>query len=146
MLQEKGENIERALAFAGFWLNRCLRYHYCVETRPFSETMWPVLPKRVVDVSQLKEGRIRLVTGRPRRAPYCTLSYRWQDHGIKTTSESLAAFCREIPLSQLQTQLQDAFLIANRLDINYVWVDALVCFILESKLQCLLSNHDVPNI
>jgi hypothetical protein len=76
-----------------------------------------------------------LVTGSPRRAPYCALSYRWQDHAVKTTTESLAAFCREIPFSQLQTQLQDAFLIANRLDINYVWVDALVYFIIGSKLQ-----------
>jgi hypothetical protein len=139
MLQEKGENIERALAFAGFWLNRCLRYHYCVETRPFSETIWPVLPKRVVDVSQLKDGCIRLVTGSPRRAPYCALSYRWQDHAVKTTTESLSAFCGEIPVSQLQTQLQDAFLIANSLDINYVWVDALVCYILGSKLQFCYS-------
>lgn len=145
MLQEKGENIERALAFAGSWLNRCLRYHYCVETRPFSDTMWPVLPKRVVDVSQLKDGRIILVTGSPRRAPYCALSYRWQDHTVQTTKRSLAAFCREIPLSRLPTQLQDAFLIANRLDINYVWVDAL-CIVQKSETDPGDFDEEAPKM
>jgi hypothetical protein len=126
MLQQKGENVERALAYAGFWLHRCLKYHSCVEIRPFSDILWPVLPKRIVDVSRVAHGLIKLVDGRPKRAPYCALSYRWQDHAITTTAESIAAFSREIPLNRLQTQIKDAFLIANRLGIRYVWVDALV--------------------
>ena len=128
MLQQKGETVKRALAYAGFWLYRCLKCHPCSKNPPFSEILWPVLPKRIVDVSRLDQGSIRLVAGGRRRSPYCALSYRWQDTTIKSTAESLETFGREIPLNTLQTQLRDACLIASRLGIRYVWIDALVCY------------------
>lgn len=141
--------VQRGLAFANFWLNRCLKYHACAGPRPFSDTMWPVLPKRVVDVSRVHKGHINLASGDSRRSPYCALSYRWMEKdalGVKqavvTTTESLEAFGVEIPLDGLQYQLRDAFLIANGLGISYVWVDALVGHITDPESVCIVVNHE----
>ena len=136
-LEKEEKILQRAFLYVSFWIYRCLRYHYCCDSRPFSETVWPILPKRVVDVSQLAKGCINLVDGSSIRAPYCALSYRWQGNAVRTTEVSLAAFKREIPISLLQSQITDAFLIANRLGIRYVWVDALVscpCTTYHSKI------------
>ena len=126
ILLHDGQLLERALAYASFWMYRCLTDHSCSDSLPSSETLWPSLPKRVVDVAGFDQGRVKLVEGNGMRSPYGALSYRWRENGVRTTESSLSAFHTEIPLNLLQSQIYDAFLIANRLGIRYVWVDALV--------------------
>ncbi|KIM97163.1 hypothetical protein OIDMADRAFT_32194 [Oidiodendron maius Zn] len=104
-----------------------------------------VLPKRIVDVGRLDQGLIKLAAGGRRRSPYCALSYRWQDTTIKTTAESLEAFRREIPLGTLQTQVRDACLIASRLGIRYVWIDAL-CIIQKCKADPGDFEEEAPKM
>jgi Heterokaryon incompatibility protein (HET) len=126
-LEREGKLFERALLYSKFWLYRCVKVHSkCRQIVPFSETLWPALPKRVVDVSQVHNGNVKLVNGSPRRSPYCTLSYRWGHPTVKTTKDSIASFRDRISVDSLQTEMKDAFIIAHGLGIQFVWVDALV--------------------
>jgi hypothetical protein len=85
-----------------------------------------MLPTRVLDVSRVQEGTVKLVDGFPRRSPYCALSYRWGHPTVTTTTQSIAKFRKGIDVKSLQTEIQDAFIVAYHLGIQYVWVDALV--------------------
>ena len=144
-LSGPGKNLERIVARATFWLHQCLRHHGECHLSRFSEVLWPPLPKRVVDVGmvQMEHRRIRLVGGSGRRGAYCALSYRWHapETALTTTAETAVTFQeRGIPFYQLQRQIQEAFLLASRLGIRYVWVDALVSWHVpatEPRYDCL---------
>ncbi|KAF2690808.1 hypothetical protein K458DRAFT_382383 [Lentithecium fluviatile CBS 122367] len=126
LLQREGKQVERALTYTKFWLFRCLKFHEkCHSVVPISKVLWPELPKRVVDVRQVQEGRVKLVDGFPRRSPYCALSYRWGQPCVTTTTESIEEFRNGISIDSLQTEIRDACFIANGLGIPFVWVDAL---------------------
>lgn len=63
---------------------------------------------------------------------YATLSYCWgRDEFIKLTSENLASFLCIIPEEDLPKAFKDAISIARRLELKYIWIDALC--IIEAK-------------
>ncbi len=89
------------------------------------------LPKRVVDIS---DSRYRLVepegglTGR-----YAALSYSWGKRGFQmTTSKNYRSFQGGIDRDTVPILFQDAASIAHRLNIRYLWIDAM-CIIQDSR-------------
>ena len=57
---------------------------------------------------------------------YATLSYCWGGVDfIKTTRDKLDTFLNNIPFEDLPTTFQDAINISRRLDLEYIWIDAL---------------------
>jgi hypothetical protein len=89
------------------------------------------LPQRVVEVDHLPP-RLR-VTARGERDRYTALSYCWGSQPqATTTSNNFKSMQKGFAASSLARTLQDAITITRKLDIKYLWVDAL----------CILQDSD----
>jgi Heterokaryon incompatibility protein (HET) len=85
----------------------------------------PSLPSRVIDVGS---GAPRLVVVKDDTPilPYATMSHCWGSHmPLLLLSSNIAELQKRIPISQLSKSFQDAFLITQRLGLNYIWIDSL---------------------
>jgi hypothetical protein len=85
----------------------------------------PSLPSRVIDVGS---GAPRLVVVKDDTPilPYATMSHCWGSHmPLLLLSSNIAELQKRIPISQLSRSFQDAFLITQRLGLNYIWIDSL---------------------
>lgn len=121
--------------------------HTCVKDHPeckdeHSQTSF--IPTRLLDIGTEKSERIWLMTGdqiqRPRdlsgaKLEYATLSYCWgpPEHVPKTTSATKKSHERDgILVSKMPATFQDAIIVARKLDIQYLWIDAL----------CIIQGED----
>ncbi|KAK9423955.1 putative Heterokaryon incompatibility protein-domain-containing protein [Seiridium unicorne] len=115
------------LDLAKTWLNECHRSHLKCRSMKQHE-----LPTRLLEISG---NTIKLVSTATLQdsAQYATLSYCW---GVKKfsalTSDKVDSFQRGIVLEDLPQTLQDAIIVARRLSIEYLWIDAL----------CIIQNQD----
>ncbi|CAK7238658.1 MAG: hypothetical protein STHCBS139747_000076 [Sporothrix thermara] len=138
---------ENALCRASAWLDDCVQNHAgCA--RPFfstpaaaATTATPAenafMPTRVLDVTDVTvasgggEDRIFIVTNAPTGSPYVALSYCWgpDPSGTVTTKRANVGAHMDprhgIPLATLPQTIQDAVLVCRRLQIRYLWIDAL---------------------
>lgn len=107
------------------WLQTCLETH-----RSCRSSLNSRLPARVLHVGQTDESKIFLVEPQD-NISYICLSYSWgKSEFLKLTTENLQA-CREgILVDSLPTSFQHVIELARRLDVKYVWIDAL----------CILQN------
>lgn len=89
-------------------------------------------PTRLVSISN---DTVKLVpTATLKSLPkYATLSYSWgREQFLMLTSENLGLFQIEIPFGDLPKTFRDAIHIARKLEISYVWIDAL----------CIIQHQD----
>jgi hypothetical protein len=116
---------KRSITRVDEWMHTCERYHECAA--------WGArLPTRVLDVGnsgahiQLKETAGELNT-------YACLSYCWgtQAH-LRTTTANLVVHRDGIALASLPKTIADAISICKRLEIPYLWVDAL-CIVQDDE-------------
>lgn len=118
---------EDRLRAALAWLSDCRASH------PLCGTGEPQpLPKRVLDVS-FDQIRLYNTGEKPREAAqYVCLNYCWGS-GVPfvTTTDTLEKRTTGISMEQLPQTLQDAVAITRRLQIRYLWIDAL-CIIQDS--------------
>ncbi|KAH7378382.1 heterokaryon incompatibility protein-domain-containing protein [Phaeosphaeria sp. MPI-PUGE-AT-0046c] len=115
---------ETNMRLARYWLEDCLLTHeHCALAH--DPTWPPVLPSRVVDVSDLLKPRLLATHGIQDK--YLTLSYCWgQGKRLLTTSMSYDRFQQELPLDdRLPSTFRDAFKVTKALGYNYIWIDAL---------------------
>ncbi|KIW99523.1 uncharacterized protein Z518_11262 [Rhinocladiella mackenziei CBS 650.93] len=116
------------------------------------EVLWPgFVPSRLLYVrGPANNGSVRLVTrgdvilesswASPRQSVrYAALSYCWgppadAKNQSKTERMSLNARLQAIPIQELSPVIQDAIMVAPRLSIPYLWVDAL-CIIQDDKVD-----------
>jgi hypothetical protein len=125
---------EQAWSKALGWIQECALNHECKS--PFNE----VVPTRLIQLptsSDIGSGRgPRLVEcGENLPAEYMTLSYCWgprEVHPLKTLGVNYEAFRQEIPWAKIPDGFQDVMRIAKRLDVEYVWIDAL-CIIQDDS-------------
>ncbi|KAM7207257.1 Heterokaryon incompatibility protein (HET) domain containing protein [Naviculisporaceae sp. PSN 640] len=106
------------------WIEDCDTTHEKCQ----KNAVLPPLPTRVVDVNPSEDGQLRpfLFTSCGAVGKYAALSYVWGgDQPVKATRATLKAFESEIPWASLPRTLQDAMTIAHKLDIRYIWIDAL---------------------
>jgi hypothetical protein len=110
---------ESKFALAKSWINQSVSLRDL-----YSGGSFPPLPSRVLDVGG--DG-IRLHISQPREmGPYITLSYRWGDSDLfQTTRENFDAHCKRIALEDLPRTLYDAVVVAKKMGIRYLWIDAL---------------------
>ncbi|KAH8901957.1 HET-domain-containing protein [Coniochaeta sp. PMI_546] len=120
---------------AQHWIQECLANHkLCGKDEPSP------LPTRILDLgeaTQDEEGggepEIRLVessSGQSER--YISLSHSWGgEQPLTTTRATLDQHKAGIPLGSLPATFQDAFHVARRLGIRYLWIDSL-CIIQDS--------------
>ncbi|KAK3067386.1 hypothetical protein LTR53_015774 [Teratosphaeriaceae sp. CCFEE 6253] len=108
------------------WIKRsiaqCLTQHKSVQCRASSHA---ALPTRIVDVgSPSSEPKVTLGEGIV--APYIALSHCWGgEPAVKLTRKSLLDMSNGIEALSLPQTFQDAIIVARRLDIHYLWIDAL---------------------
>ncbi|KAG8531144.1 uncharacterized protein KY384_004502 [Bacidia gigantensis] len=105
------------------WLNECvIEHHAC------NASTEPEKPTRLLDLGGVGvTGSIRLVPGVEASSQcYATLSYCWgSEKALLLTKSNIHAFEHNIEFDLLPKTFQDAVFICRKLDITYLWIDAL---------------------
>jgi Heterokaryon incompatibility protein (HET) len=92
------------------------------------------MPKRLIDLgaSNGSPTKPKIIHTRGRQEQYVALSYCWGSaQHFRTTNENFSEMQKSIPIELLPQTIRDAFLVAQKLDIRYIWVDAL-CIIQDN--------------
>ena len=83
-------------------------------------------PTRLLDVSTMA---VRLVEGVACKGPYAALSYCWgPDRDLLLTQRSEGRLREGILVSEFPATLRDAIVVAMKLGMEYMWIDALCIF------------------
>lgn len=108
------------------WLHTCMHDHkLCNRTSGDVKSLY--VPTRLID---LREG-LRVIETRfchmsERRLRYATLSHKWRKDGsLRLLQSNLDAFLERIEPGSLPPVFNDAVEVAQRLGIDYIWIDAL---------------------
>lgn len=111
-------DLDFAARLASQWISRCVQQHGC------NGVDEPLLPSRVLDVAS---GSVKLaIPARSTTGRYAALSYCWGSVGnLTTTSSNLDKRVAEIEWDEIPNLIQDVIRIVRRLEIRYLWVDAL---------------------
>ncbi|KAH7131261.1 heterokaryon incompatibility protein-domain-containing protein [Dactylonectria macrodidyma] len=120
------------------WISDCDNNHTC---RTLSAT--PRAPKRLLDLRggslgpDIKLIDTRSISGFPR---YAALSYCWgnpkEHHQLKTLKSNITNHQDQIKSSSLPKTISDAVIFCRKLDIPYLWVDAL----------CIVQDDDADKL
>jgi hypothetical protein len=123
------------------WMDDCRTHPFC---RPSPSDR---LPKRLVDVT-FDPPRL-IETTLQQRAAYIVLSCPWIENGFAPlVSENLDIYLQQLPITSRSKTLNDAILIAQSLEIRYLWIFDL-CIIQDndedwkdevSRLPSIMSN------
>jgi hypothetical protein len=123
------------------WLERCTKDHArCGQPEGF------LSPTRLLNISKPPPF---ICTPNIKNTRYAALSYCWgEKETITTTKANLKSHEEGIEFSILPKTFQDAILIAQKLDINFLWVDSL-CIIQDDEddwdAQCLRMGEYYQN-
>ncbi|KAF9557798.1 HET-domain-containing protein [Agrocybe pediades] len=122
-------------------LDNCSRNH---PTCPSSADT--TLPTRLIDCSEPQSPRL-YETHRKMQGRYVTLSYVWGgDQKQKTTRANLPTYVHDgFKLKDLPKTIADAIVATNKLDLRWLWVDAL-CIIQDSDEDKLQELADMAHI
>ncbi len=92
------------------------------------------LPTRVLELNN-RGFEVRLIEGHGERGLYATLSHQWGSAiPLRLTTTTINSLRRGIPASSLPKTFWDTVVIAQRLDIQYLWIDSL-CIIQDDPLD-----------
>ena len=118
------------------WLRQCEGHSCCKNSHNWQR------PTRLVDVGNKDSKDVCIfITDPERSVKYAALSYCWGgDQKSKTVWETLEKRCRGFPLAELPKTIQDAIFTARRLEIPYLWVDAL-CIVQDDDAD---KNRELP--
>lgn len=118
---------------ANAWLAECVQNHAQCRERPPTQAAGGdgdgddgPLPTRVLDVDPALGDQVKLYISGGKKAPYVALSHCWGGNiPNKTIKSTLDALQHGIPIASLPQNFQDAILITRKLNLRYVWIDAL---------------------
>ncbi|KAG9230842.1 heterokaryon incompatibility protein-domain-containing protein [Amylocarpus encephaloides] len=139
--QPSSDASEDLFETARVWLSKCIQTHHCSRAVPFFDQQFlnGSWPKRLVDVDAFPwdDTRVQLVENPGPTINYATLSYCWGTvlalhEKYITTRINLGDRKERILIHSLPRTLQDAIIVARRLEIKYLWVDAL-CIVQDSS-------------
>ncbi|KAF2478251.1 HET-domain-containing protein [Lindgomyces ingoldianus] len=108
------------------WLQKCLRDHkLCCLNDANKES----LPTRLIDMGNIDGPRLVVCKEEGmdiQKAQYVTVSHRWRQEGMPKLLRSNAETLKQrIDPTILPLAFQDSLILAKRLDIRYIWIDAL---------------------
>lgn len=115
--------IDMQLKRIKFFLRYCTQRHKLCK----SETL-PIPAKRVLDLSSLSTGIVRLVETSGIVKPFMALSHCWgppSRHPLMTRRATLEEHKTGIALSSLPQSFRDAIKVCSQMDIQYIWIDCL---------------------
>lgn len=120
-------NTEASFSRIVSWIDACTGLHDSCD-----KAVATPLPRRVLDIGETDEARIRLHETQNELGKYACLSHCWgTGQPIVTTSETYATLVRGIQSVDLPLTFRDAVAIARKLSIRYLWIDCL-CIIQDS--------------
>lgn len=93
------------------------------------------MPKRLIDLgaSDASSTKPKIIHTRGHQEQYVALSYCWGSvQHFRTTNENFSEMQKSIPVEILPQTIRDAFFVAQKLDIRYIWIDAL----------CIIQDND----
>ncbi|KAL2066078.1 hypothetical protein VTL71DRAFT_2149 [Oculimacula yallundae] len=113
------------------WLQACSSHSKCNETVSGSGHINPYdapFPTRVIEITR-EDGQQRLYLRHTDglKGAYVTLTHRWNDFTGKcsTTTANLEKRLIEGDFGELPQLFRDAFVIVEKLGINFIWIDSL---------------------
>ncbi|KAK1479199.1 hypothetical protein CTAM01_14771 [Colletotrichum tamarilloi] len=121
---------EQAFGLAQKFLTDCLTSHDCSMQ---NEDGWA--PTRLIDLGESPSDVAKLVHSQSLQRPvqWMTLSHCW---GLKQPctllETNIKQFMIGIPHTELSKTFSDAFIIARRLGVRYIWIDS-ICIIQQSE-------------
>jgi hypothetical protein len=106
------------------WIRQCREHSCCKISRN-----WQLLT-RLIDVGGKYGKDVRIyTTNHESPAEYAALSYCWGgDQESKTVRARMEERCRGSPLAELPKTIQDAIVTARRLELPFLWADAICIF------------------
>lgn len=128
-------NSPQTLCLAEQWITNCQNKHR--KCNAAGDGNW--YPTRLLDSGPLSSrfSTVSLVETAQTQltGPYMTLSHRWgSGNYYKLTTSTRDQLLLGLPSSALPQTFQDAFFVARRLGIRYLWIDAL-CIIQHGDKQ-----------
>ncbi|TRX92099.1 hypothetical protein FHL15_006966 [Xylaria flabelliformis] len=116
------------------WMDDCRRNHTKCKAQDSG-----FKPTRLLEVVPNchrgdNQATVRLVPGRNCSGDYATLSYCWGRSNYRTTTKNLEQHMECILFAQLPRTIQDAIVCTSRLNLRYLWVDAL-CIVQDCESE-----------
>jgi hypothetical protein len=128
-------SLQESLSCAVSWLEDCQANHSVCARALKRGRGW--YPTRLIDIGP-PESEIWTVVltneiqGRQEFERYMSLSYRWGPNShLLLLSDTIQKFRNGIPITNLPKTFQDFGLVARKLEVQYIWIDAL-CIIQDS--------------
>ncbi|KAH7401971.1 heterokaryon incompatibility protein-domain-containing protein [Phaeosphaeria sp. MPI-PUGE-AT-0046c] len=145
----KEVNSERTFCLASEWLHECSESHVSSKICPaISNSAEGFRPTRVIDVgNHIGHFSPRLVRAEEMTTSlYTCLSYCWGgDQPVKTIKATELEYYTLIPFEILPRTLKDTLIVAAKLDMQYIWIDAL-CIIQDSSEDMVTELASMPSI
>ena len=98
----------------------------------------PILPSRLLDVvgdeasreDVVKFVETRSISQESQKLGWVALSHRWgNSQHLTTTKGTLESHLEGLPFTSLLRIIQDAVIVARKLSVCYLWIDALCYYI-----------------
>jgi hypothetical protein len=115
------------------WIHECFNRHECCSKSTVSR-----LPKRILEIV----GDNIYLQEQDSQAKYACLSHCWGSKGaaLQLTKETIGRFRSGIKRSELPRTFRDALEVCTKLDICFLWIDAM-CTKLRMFGPALLANN-----
>ncbi len=125
--QNSSSSTRDGLALATFWMDKCSMEHKNCHLNKST-----FLPTRLVDLTG-EQARLQLADSMNPNSKYASLSQCWGEirSRVVLTEAPLSQFLLALPSDAVLNTYRDAFEVAKRLGLSYVWIDSL-CIIQDS--------------
>lgn len=105
------------------WMDECDGHHTCLTTVSKQRQWCPTRLLELVSPSTFRVVRSDTIHHQRR---YVTLSHRWgQNKFLQLTLNDLPSFETGLSVNLLPKSFQETFLVAQRMGVQYVWIDSL---------------------
>ena len=106
------------------------------------------MPTRLIEITKVEDDiklKVKATKGSPTE-PYCALSYCWGgEQSVKSTNELLPKWEDSIPWADIPQTLRDAVRVCCKLNIKYLWVDAL-CIVQDNPDEKAVEISQMQNV
>jgi hypothetical protein len=120
---------EEHAATVRHWIKECSAHKICNQTvsgfASIDANQSP-LPSRCIEISR-ESRRVYLRETEAMQGAYITLTHRWnqETENCKTTADNYRDRLEGRGFGELPKLFQDVFIIAEKLDVQYVWIDSI---------------------
>lgn len=139
-----------SLALARSWLQACVSEDCAayIKGRHLEVSRHSgIMPGRLIEITGLDRGTLKLIATANLRSDYAALSYKWGggDAKWKTVRSNSSSRGYGFRFEELPQTLMDAVAITAALGLHYVWIDA-ICIIQDSERDWEIEASKMSHI